>query len=224
MTLNGPQVLSLENPGLTSEVWLTRSTSPQNIQRTSAAFVNKRGRRGPSRGIPAHFAGWARMGTRRPVSRVLCRRTPKRPTRRSFLWTAPRGTVLATYPDRSGLRQPCPHCWGRTVPIRSCSWRGLPCGLCHQTPGGLLPHPFTLTLLRLRLSRAVCFLWRYPWGRPRRALPAAMSSWSPDFPRPPKGPRPPGRLIRAEHEGPTSAGQANPPPLPPHEVGGERVG
>jgi hypothetical protein len=32
-------------------------------------------------------------------------------------------------------------------------------------------------------AKAVCFLWRYPWGRPRRALPAAMSSWSPDFPR-----------------------------------------
>jgi hypothetical protein len=40
-----------------------------------------------------------------------------------------------------------------------------------------------------RLRRAVCFLWRYPWGRPRRALPAAMSSWSPDFPRPPCGSR-----------------------------------
>src|SRR5579875_1210604 len=31
---------------------------------------------------------------------------------------------------------------------------------------------------------AVCFLWRYPWGRPRRALPAALSLWSPDFPHP----------------------------------------
>jgi len=31
---------------------------------------------------------------------------------------------------------------------------------------------------------AVCFLWRCPWGRPRRALPAASSSWSPDFPPP----------------------------------------
>ena len=31
--------------------------------------------------------------------------------------------------------------------------------------------------------RAVYFLWRYPWGHPRRALPAAFSPWSPDFPR-----------------------------------------
>ena len=35
-----------------------------------------------------------------------------------------------------------------------------------------------------RSRQAVCFLWRYPWGRPRRALPAALSPWSPDFPRP----------------------------------------
>ena len=50
----------------------------------------------------------AQRWTRRPVSRVLCRPGPKPRTRRSFLWTAPRGTVLATYPDRPGLRQPCP--------------------------------------------------------------------------------------------------------------------
>src|SRR4051794_30683249 len=43
---------------------------------------------------------------RRPVSRVLCR--PLAGTRRSFLWTDPRGPVLATYPGSSGLRQPCP--------------------------------------------------------------------------------------------------------------------
>src|SRR5579859_7274221 len=35
---------------------------------------------------------------------------------------------------------------GRTVPIRSCSWRGLPCRDCYQPRGGLLPHPFTLPL------------------------------------------------------------------------------
>ncbi len=31
-------------------------------------------------------------------------------------------------------------------PIWSCSRRGLPCGLCYQIPGGLLPHRFTLTV------------------------------------------------------------------------------
>jgi hypothetical protein len=34
------------------------------------------------------------------------------------------------------------------VPIRSCSWRGLPCPLPYGRGGGLLPHRFTLTLLR----------------------------------------------------------------------------
>jgi len=32
-----------------------------------------------------------------------------------------------------------------TPPIRSCSRRGLPCGPRRRSPGGLLPHPFTLT-------------------------------------------------------------------------------
>ena len=86
-------------------------------------------------------------GTRRPVSRVLCRPAPKRRTRRSFVWTGPCGTVLATYPGPSGRRQPCPpdRSGGRGTPIRSCSWRGLPCRPCHQGRGALLPHPFTLT-------------------------------------------------------------------------------
>ena len=43
---------------------------------------------------------------------------------------------------------------GRGIPIRSCSRRGLPCRPGHPVRGGLLPHPFTLTLLRLRLRRA----------------------------------------------------------------------
>jgi hypothetical protein len=30
--------------------------------------------------------------------------------------------------------------------------------------------------------RAVSFLWRYPWGRPRRTLSGTVSLWSPDFP------------------------------------------
>ena len=28
------------------------------------------------------------------------------------------------------------------------------------------------------------FLWHFPWGRPRRALPGTVFPWSPDFPRP----------------------------------------
>jgi len=33
----------------------------------------------------------------------------------------------------------------RVIPIWSCSRWGLPCDPCHQAPGALLPHPFTLT-------------------------------------------------------------------------------
>src|SRR5271166_5778480 len=35
-----------------------------------------------------------------------------------------------------------------------------------------------------RLARAVCFLWHFPWGRPRRRLSGAVFPWSPDFPPP----------------------------------------
>ena len=33
-----------------------------------------------------------------------------------------------------------------------------------------------------RRSAAVCFLWHYPWGRPRRPLAGTVFPWSPDFP------------------------------------------
>ena len=48
----------------------------------------------------------------------------------------------------------------------------------------------TLSPLPLGLRRwAVCFLWHFPWGRPRRALPGTVFPWSPDFPPPrPFGP------------------------------------
>ena len=66
------------------------------------------------------------------------------------------------------------------VPIWSRSRWGLPCRFRCRTRGALLPHHFTLTWPRRPL--AVCFLWRYPWGRPRRALPGTVFPWSPDFP------------------------------------------
>jgi hypothetical protein len=70
------------------------------------------------------------------------------------------------------------------VPIRFCSRWGLPCHVCYQTCGALLPHPFTLTS-RTRskpAGEAVYSLWHFPWGRPRRVLPGTVSPWSPDFP------------------------------------------
>jgi len=32
-------------------------------------------------------------------------------------------------------------------------------------------------------SPADCFLWHFPWGRPRRPLTGTVFPWSPDFPR-----------------------------------------
>ena len=69
----------------------------------------------------------------------------------------------------------------RTAPIRFCSRWGLPCRSCCQSRGGLLPHPFTLAAAE---AAAVCFLWHFPWGRPRRPLAGTVSPWSPDFPHP----------------------------------------
>ncbi len=37
---------------------------------------------------------------------------------------------------------------------------------------------------RKRAGPAVCFLWHFPWGRPRRPLAGTVSPWSPDFPHP----------------------------------------
>ena len=71
-----------------------------------------------------------------------------------------------------------------TVPIGSCSRWGLPCRRRRRRRGALLPHPFTLARRAIRRCRAVCFLWHFPWGRPRRALPGTVVPRSPDFPRP----------------------------------------
>ena len=73
------------------------------------------------------------------------------------------------------------------APIRSCSRWGLPCRPCCQGRGALLPHRFALArgtglLARGGLARAVCFLWHFPWGRPRRRLAGTAFPWSPDFP------------------------------------------
>ena len=64
-----------------------------------------------------------------------------------------------------------------------------PGGVYPATPvaGGAVRSYRTLSPLPadpgLNLSApAVCFLWHFPWGRPRRALPGTVFPWSPDFP------------------------------------------
>ena len=131
---------------------------------------------------------WQRR-LRRKMDQTACKPgsvppAPKRRHWRSFLWTAPRGTVLATYPDRSGLRQPYPPCDGRTVPIRSCSWRGLPCHACYQARGGLLPHPFTLPS---RKERRFAFCGAIPGVAPGGRYPPPFRRGARTFLHPPKG-------------------------------------
>ena len=64
------------------------------------------------------------------------------------------------------------------APIRFCSRWGLPCRSCCRGARCALTAPFHPCLA------AVCFLWRFPWGRPRRTLSGTVSPWSPDFPPP----------------------------------------
>ena len=70
------------------------------------------------------------------------------------------------------------------APTWSCSRRGLPCRTRCRARGALLPHPFTLARRPCGPGRAVCSLWHFPWGRPRRVLPGSVFPWSPDFPPP----------------------------------------
>ncbi len=90
------------------------------------------------------------------------------------------------------------------APIRSCSRWGLPCRPRCRGRGALLPHPFTLAG-RAEAVPAVCFLWHFPWGRPRRPLTGTVLPWSPDFPPPAGFPRcegqPSSRLARVLYRG-----------------------
>ncbi|MDB5526404.1 MAG: hypothetical protein JWM58_4167 [Rhizobium sp.] len=56
----------------------------------------------------------------------------------------------------------------RAVPIRSCSRRGLPCRLCCQIRGELLPHLFTLT----RQAGRFVFCGTFPRVAPAGRYPA----------------------------------------------------
>ncbi len=165
---------------------------PQNIVRT----VKYMGFRARPRGKPEagrnRFAGKRDQTACKPgsVPPALLR------TRRPFLWTARCRTVLATYPDASGLRQPYqPESW-RDVPIRSCSKRGLPCRPGHPVRGGLLPHPFTLT--GLRGARRFAFCGAIPRVTPGGRYPPPCRRGARTFlPSPCGKGRPPGRLIAA---------------------------
>jgi hypothetical protein len=58
-----------------------------------------------------------------------------------------------------------------------------PGGVCRAAPVARTAVRSYRTLSPLpRKSEAVCFLWHYPWGRPRRRLSGTVLPRSPDFP------------------------------------------
>ena len=158
---------SLENPTCRRQVWLTDYCYPQNIQRTRATVVNDWG---PTSGLVS-------LRPNKKMDQTACKpgSVPPRPKPRhwrSFLWTVPRGTVLATYPDRSGLRQPCPPSPKATERARSLF--GLaPGGACHagrvtEAAVGSYPTLSPLPLERGGLLSVALSLGSPPAGVTRR--------------------------------------------------------
>ncbi len=124
-----------------------------------------------------------RRGAAIPLGRASLRASRDQPGRRG-------GTAPASQSRVAPLLPPA-------APIRSCSRWGLPCRPRCRGRGALLPHRFTLARGgREPDARAVCSLWHFPWGRPRRPLAGTVVPWSPDFPPPDcyTRQRPPGRL------------------------------
>ena len=84
------------------------------------------------------------------------------------IWTADTpDSVSPCGPDNHYSRRPT---WSRTRvtygPAWPCSVRGLPCRVCYQTRGALLPHLFTLTLRRYIFCgtfRRISYLTRPPF-------------------------------------------------------------
>ena len=114
-----------------------------------------------------------------PVSRVLYGPRLAARTWRPFILGACCHAPHATYPDGGP----------------ETALEGFP---SHRPYSVLLPVGFAVPLL-LPVARwaltppfhpcrgnaaAVCFLWHFPWGRPRRPLAGTVSPWSPDFPHP----------------------------------------
>ena len=98
------------------------------------------------------------------------------PSVRPFIWDLARARPLATYPDtpthkRAVTQRAVPH----GVPIRSCSWWGLPCLLPYGRSGGLLPHRFTLTSVIQGPRRRSILCGAIPKALPESSAPAGLT-------------------------------------------------
>jgi hypothetical protein len=120
----------------------------------------------------------------RPVSRVLYGlRFP------SNVAAIPLGRMLPSascnppgHQPRNGLGElPLPRCpYSVLLPAGFAVPLALPLARWAFTPPF---HPYHAAAQRR--WRAVCSLWHFPWGRPRRPLAGAVFPWSPDFPHMP---------------------------------------
>lgn len=96
-----------------------------------------------------------------------------------FIWDRTCARPLATHPDDrpgnglDGSRHPR-HPYSVLLPV------GFTVPFMSPCPRWALTPPFHPYLPR----KAVCFLWHFPWGRPRRTLSGTVFPWSPDFPPP----------------------------------------
>jgi len=109
-----------------------------------------------------------------------------------FLWDGSCLPPRATYPDDDPETGQAPSLFGlapggacRAIPVAGDAVRS------YRTISTLPVFAFGFDAAsRLRLAtpwraarrRAVSFLWRFPWGRPRRMLSVTVFPWSPDFP------------------------------------------
>ena len=135
-----------------------------------------------------------RKAARRPVSRVLSalavRDDHSSGTRLAARLTRPTRTAerecscaVAAQPSLFGL---APGGVYPAAPVARGAVRS--CRTVSPLPAGCLA----------ALARAVCFLWHFPWGRPRRPLAGTVFPWSPDFPLPLARQRPSSRLAAAQ--------------------------
>jgi len=142
-------------------------------------------------------------GKSRYISRLCCRFVPPPFQRQRFQTVCKPGSVHTPLTEASGRWTAIP--LGRMLPPASSNQPGRRAGKpprpCVSTqrrpplfglaPGGVYPALF-VTKEAVRSYRtvsplpgqaqAVCFLWHYPWGHPRRTLSGTVFPWSPDFP------------------------------------------
>ena len=132
--------------------------------------------------MPINIGFFEERRVRRPVSRVLSSPKSRNSQAMDDHSSGTSVTERLVRPTRAAARK------------HRCRLPGVP-PLFGLAPGGVCPaasvtgravgsYPTVSPLPGKRTCPAVCFLWHFPWGRPRRPLAGTVSPWSPDFPHP----------------------------------------